>query len=70
MIAKSESAALRPCTWAELPDRRRYKIDLLSIPGDIWSKRTHIAEVYGKGIAYRIYKDLLSLYSPDALVIY
>ena len=70
MFVKTEKGTAIPCTWSEMPDRTRYKIDLLSTPGDIWSGHTRIADVYSKGIAYRIYKDLLNLYSPDALVIY
>lgn len=70
MFAKSNNSTLRPCTWSEMPDRRRYKIDMLSIPGDLWSGRTHIAEAYSKGIAYRLYKDLLTIYSPEALILY
>lgn len=69
MFIKSEKGTPRAVTWSEMPDRRRYRIDLLSIPGDIWSDRTHIAEVYSKGIAYRIYTDLLNLYTPESLIV-
>ena len=52
-----------------MPTKSHYKIALL-YKSDPCSSREVIAEAHSKGIAYRIYKDLLNLYSPDALVIY
>ena len=69
MFINSEKGNSKFCTWQELPTKRHYKIALLQ-KSDPYSNREVIAEAYSKGIAYRIYKDLLSIYSPDALVIY
>ena len=57
------------CSFSELPTKRIYKIALL-YKRDPYSSREKIAEAYSKGIAYRIYKDLLNLYSDESLVIY
>lgn len=57
------------CSFNDLPTKRIYKIGLLQ-KRDPYSSREKIAEAYSKGIAYRIYKDLLSLYSEDSLVMY
>ena len=57
------------CSFNELPTKRIYKIALLQ-KRDPYSSREKIAEAYSKGIAYRIYKDLLNLYSDESLVIY
>lgn len=59
------------CRFSDInPTNRKhvYKIELLSIPGDINSKSERVAEAYTSGIAYRIYKDLLNIYNPDQLV--
>ena len=57
------------CSFSELPTKRIYKIALFQ-KRDPYSSREKIAETYSKGIAYRIYKDLLNIYSDESLVIY
>ena len=69
MFIKSEKGGSRFCTWQEMPTKSHYKIALL-YKSDPCSSREVIAEAHSKGIAYRIYKDLLNLYSPESLVIY
>ena len=68
MFIKSYRGEPAFCTHYELSNKRRYTIVLLREcnPNSDYER---IAEAYSKGIAYRIYKDLLNIYDERHLAI-
>jgi hypothetical protein len=69
MFIASTKGNARFCSWSEMPTKRKYKIGLL-YKADPYSSREVIAEAYSKGIAWRIYHDLLNVYDAQSLVVW